>query len=170
MKVVVMVVAPERFRDEEYAEPRTVLEGRGAQIVTASTKPGECVGKLGARICAEVALSDVEPSGIDALVFVGGAGAETYFDDPVAHALVRAMLDLGKVVGAICVAPSVLAHAGVLRGRRATAYPDRAPDLAAHGAVYTAGPVEVDGQVVTANGPEAAREFGMALGDLLGLP
>jgi protease I len=170
MKVVVMVIARERFRDEEYAEPKTVLEGRGAQVVTASTAPGVCAGKLGAEVCADVALADVDPAAIDALVFVGGAGSAVFFDDRVAHVLAQAALDLGKVVGAICIAPSVLAHAGLLRGRRATAFPDRQADLEAHGARYSSGPVEVDGQIVTANGPEAARPFGMALADLLGLP
>ena len=40
MERVVMVIAPAVFRDEEYAEPKTVLESRGADVVTASTRPG----------------------------------------------------------------------------------------------------------------------------------
>ena len=127
-------------------------------------------GQARAEAVADVALRDVEPGGIDALVFVGGGGSDVFFDDPVAHALAKAMVDEDKLVGAICIAPSTLARAGVLRGRRATSYPDRREDLEAHGATFTGAHVEVDGRIVTADGPDAARDFGMALGDLLGLP
>lgn len=170
MQTVVMVIAPAMFRDEEYADPRSVLKGRGAEVVTASVDVGTCTGKLGMRVDADVALRDVDPSALDGLVFVGGAGAEVFFDDEVAHVLVQAMIDEAKVVGAICIAPSILARAGVLEGRRATSFPDSRGDLESHGATYTGAKVEVDGDIVTANGPEAARDFGMTLADLLGLP
>lgn len=138
--------------------------------MTASVRPGPCTGKLGMAAEAELALADVEPAGIDALLFVGGAGSAVYFDDEVAHGLARAVLDEGKVLGAICIAPSILARARLLEGRRATAYPSQEADLEAHGARFTGAPVEVDGEVVTADGPQSAAAFGMAVADLMGLP
>ena len=53
MPDVVMVIAPTVFRDEEYALPKSVLESRGAHVVTASVAPGECIGKLGMRAVAD---------------------------------------------------------------------------------------------------------------------
>ena len=170
MKRVLMLIAPAVFRDEEYAYPKAVLESRGAEVVTASRAAGVCMGKLGMTAHADIALRDADPADYDAVAFVGGAGAQTYFDDPAAHALARAMRASGRIIGAICIAPSVLAHAGLLRGVRATAFPSQREDLTAHGAIWCEGPVEIDGPVVTANGPEAARAFGNVLGDLLGLP
>lgn len=170
MARVLMVIAPAVFRDEEYAHPKAVLEARGAEVVTASRSAGACQGKLGMAAEATVALADADAVDYDAVIFVGGGGAETYFDDPVAHALARATLDAGRVLGAICIAPSILARAGLLRGVRATAFPSQRDDLIAHGAHWSDGPVEVAGPIVTANGPDAAREFGYQIGDLLGLP
>lgn len=165
-----MVIAPEVFRDEEYEHPKQVLEARGASVVTASRAAGTCHGKLGLTAEATLGIAEAKATDYDAVLFVGGGGAEVFFDDPVAHDLARKTLAAGKVVGAICIAPSILARAGLLAGVRATAFPSQQDDLAAHGAVWTGAPVEVSGPIVTASGPEAARGFGLAVGDMLGLP
>lgn len=170
MPRVVMVIAPEVFRDEEYAQPKAVLEARGAFVETASTRAGTCHGKLGMLAEATVSVAEVDPSGYDAVVFVGGGGAEVFFDDPDAHRVARGALEAGRVVAAICIAPSTLAHAGLLGGVRATAFPSQRQDLLDHGAIWTDATVEVHGPIITANGPEAARDFGLAIGDALGLP
>ena len=169
MADVVMVIAPDTFRDEEYDEPKRLLESHGAEVTTASTAPGECIGKLGLTAHADISLSDAARRSWDAVVFVGGGGAQRFFDDPSAHRLARDVLASGAVVAAICIAPSVLAHAGLLEGVSATAFPSQKDDLAAHGAVWNDGPVVVDGRVITANGPEAASEFGLRLVEALSL-
>jgi protease I len=165
-----MIIAPEMFRDEEYAHPKAVLEARGAAVVTASTHPGPCRGKLGMTAEASLAVADADPADYDAVVFVGGGGAQVFFDDPAAHALARSAHDLGRIVAAICIAPSVLARAGLLEEVRVTAFPSQHDDLVAHGALWTGAPVEVSGPIITANGPDAAHDFGMAIADALGLP
>lgn len=170
MQQVLMVIAPAIFRDEEYAHPKAVLEGLGAHVTTASRAVGTCTGKLGMTAEATVAVADANADDYDAVVFVGGGGAEVFFDDAAAHTLARSALEGGKVVAAICIAPSILARAGLLNGVRATAFPSRQQDLEAHGALWTGVPVEVDGAIITANGPDAARDFGLAIADALGLP
>jgi len=170
MPAVVMVIAPRMFRDEEYSEPKRILEARGAEVVTASVAPGECIGKLGLRAHAEISVADAANREWDAVVFVGGPGAAVYFDDPAAHTLAKRAAEGPGLLSAICIAPSTLAHAGLLSGVRATAFPSQEADLTAHGAVWTGASVEVDGRIVTGNGPEAANEFGETIGNLLGLP
>jgi protease I len=169
MANVVMVIAPKMFRDEEYAEPKRVLESRGATVVTASVAPGECIGKLGMRATAEISVAEAATRTWDAAVFIGGAGAAVFFDDPAAHELARRTRDAGVVLAAICIAPSTLAHAGLLDGVKATAFPSQMEDLIEHGALWTGERVTADGLLVTGNGPEAATEFGEKVGDLLGL-
>jgi protease I len=164
-----MVVAPTVFRDEEYAEPKAILESRGARVVTASVTPGELVGRFGLKAQATLSVADAAGQTWDAVVFVGGGGSAVFFDDEAAHALARAQAEGDGVLAAICVAPSTLAHAGLLGGVRATAFPDREDDLKAHGAVWTGEPVTVDGHIITGNGPEAATEFAKAIAEALGI-
>jgi protease I len=169
MKKVLMVIAPETFRDEEFAHPKEVLESRGARVVTASTRPGTCVGKLGMTAEAEISVAEADALDYDAVVFVGGAGSKVFFDDPYAQALARAARVNKRVLAAICVAPSILARAGLLRGWPATAFESQKEDLEAHGAIWTGERLTVQGHVITANGPEAARDFGIAIADALGI-
>jgi protease I len=169
MREVLMVIAPSWFRDEEYEQPKAVFEQRGAHVTTASTQAGPAMGRYGCRALVDVALCDADLSRFAAIVFVGGTGAEVFFDDPDAHAAAKRALDLGQIVAAICVAPSILARAGILNGRRATAFPDRQTDLEQHGALWSGRAVEVDGRIVTANGPEAAQQFGETIAALIDL-
>ncbi len=167
MKTVLMVIAPEDFRDEEYAHPKEVLESRGAEVVTASTRTGTCTGKLGMTATAGVAIAEADALDYDAVVFVGGPGSKVFFDDPFAHSLARAAREEGRVVAAICIAPSVLAHAGLLKGWPATAFETQQSDLEKHGAIWTGDPVTVEGFIITANGPDSARAFGEAIAEAI---
>jgi protease I len=105
----------------------------------------------------------------DAVIFVGGGGAEVFFDDEAAHALARAQSGSQHTLAAICIAPSTLAHAGLLGGVRATAFPSQENDLESHGAIWTGAPVTIDGHIITGNGPQAATAFGEAVADALGI-
>ena len=164
-----MVIAQQIFRDEEYAEPKTILERSGVNVTTASTSAGPAEGKLGMAATADLGIVDVDPDDYDAVIFVGGGGSAVFFDDPIAHRIARSASDRGALVAAICVAPSILAHAGLLEGQTVTAFESQEDDLRAHHALYTGNPVEVDGMLVTANGPKAATAFGTAIVTLLGV-
>lgn len=163
MPTALLVIAPETFRDEEYADPKRVLEAAGFDVTTASVNAGVCTGRFGLEAVADVALKDVDTDRFDVVAFVGGGGAKIYFDDPIAHRVAREAIEADKIVGAICIAPSILAHAGLLKGITVTSFPSEEADLAEHGATWTGRPVEVDGRIVTANGPDAATAFGEEL-------
>ena len=107
----------------------------------------------------EALLSDLDPSALAGVVFVGGEGAAIYWDDPRAHGLARKTLDAGGVAAAICLGVGTLARAGLLREKRAAGHPRAAAALAEGGAFATGEPVEIDGRVVTGRDPAAASEF-----------
>ena len=160
------MIAPERFRDEELLEPQHALERRGVDVTVASTRSGNAVGMIGAKVAIDCTVRQVAAAEYDGLAIAGGAGAPAHlWDDAPLLALVRTFHRTGKLVAAICLSGTVLARAGVLRGRRATVYPvARAVlELKKAGATYVRELVVVDGTIVTASGPEAAAAFGAAL-------
>ena len=73
----------------------------------------------------------------------------------------------GKVVAAICAAPTALAAFGVLNGKKATVYPGMDADLTAAGASYTGLPLTIDGSIVTGEALGAAIPFALALARIL---
>lgn len=171
-KRVVMIIAPKNFRDEEYVYPHAALQLAGADITVASTHRGMCTGMLGAKVEADATIQDVADDNWDLVVIVGGNGANIYWDDPVVHGLVKDTVARKVPLAAICISPSTLAHAGVLKGVRATAWKDREQDLKDHGAIWTGeavtkGTSAQGSPILTGNGPKAAFAFGQELCKLL---
>ena len=166
-KKVLMVIASNQFRDEEYQKPRQILEAAGAQVTVASSSLSEATGMLGLKVKPVILLKDAKMDQFDAVVFVGGMGATEYWENPTAHALAKAAYQAGKPTSAICLAPMTLANAGLLKGKKATIWKDAVGDFKTKGVVYTGKPVEKDGKLITGSGPDAAEEFGKALVEAL---
>ena len=166
-KRIALIIADKGFRDEEFDIPFQIFKKHGAEVKTASSLPGMAVGKLGMTVTPDILYSDIKPGDYDALVFVGGPGAVQYWNDSRAHKLAKDAYSAGKVVAAICAAPVTLANAGLLNGKRATCFPSDNEHLKAGGATYTARDVEIDGKIVTGNGPQSAEAFALAIEKLL---
>jgi protease I len=159
---VLMVIAPELFRDEELLTPKRLFSDAGATVVTASTALGEAIGMLGARVQPEIVLASASSADYEAIIVVGGMGSPTHlWNNGRLHEIISEMHKDGKVVAAICLSSAALAKAGVLEGKRATVYstPDSLKALQAGKAHYTEQHVVQDGKIITADGPEAAHEF-----------
>lgn len=167
MAKVLLVIAPERFRDEELFETRAVLVRAGHTAVVASTRSGRCLGSRGGHVEAETTIDLERAGGYDAVVFVGGGGSKALWEHPDTLRLAREAAAEGKVLGAICLAPVILGNAGVLTGRRATVAGTEAATIEGKGAIYTGPGVTVDGKIVTANGPKSSASFGERLAELL---
>ncbi|HYO85873.1 MAG TPA: DJ-1/PfpI family protein [Dermatophilaceae bacterium] len=167
MAKLVMVVAPERFRDEELFQTRAELEAAGHATVVASTKVGLATGSRGGSVECDSTIEQIDPAVFDGVVFVGGGGSKLLFTDAAAQHLAQAMHRQDKLVAAICLAPVILANAGVLAGKRATVAGTQAKAITAGGATYTGPGVTTDGNVVTANGPKSARLFGQKINEVL---
>ena len=163
MKKVVFITAPSVFRDEEYAKPKKILEDAGIKVVTASTKKGEITGKLGMKAVSDMTLNEINPDDFDAIVYIGGAGSSVFFENAEALKLANSFFSSGKLTTAICSAPVILANAGILKGKTATVFPNDAKALLKGEANYTASPLEIDGNIITANGVEAAEIFGQEI-------
>jgi len=159
----VMIIAKKNFRDEELLQPKEILEKEGIKVTIASSSLAKSRGMLGTVVKPDITLDQVKVNDYDIVIFVGGTGASEYFYDPKAHKIAQEAANKGKVLGAICIAPVILANAGILKGRNATVWSSEHSSLEAQGAHYTGKPVEVDGMIVSADGPKAAKEFGSAI-------
>ena len=167
MGKVLLIIAPERFRDEELFDTQAELHNAGHQTVIASTRLGRCHGSRGGYIEAELTLDQVRSADYAGVVFVGGGGSTLLFDNSRAWQIAQEAAQAGQVLAAICLAPVILANAGVLAGRNATVSGVKAATIESRGARYTGPGVTVDGLLVTANGPKSAHEFGKRIAELL---
>ena len=158
MSKIVIIIAPVGYQDNEFTVPRDVFVAAGHSVAVASKGVETAVGALGGRVTVDSDISDISDT-YDAVVFIGGGGAQVYFNDETAHKLVQGFAKADKVVAAICIAPSTLANAGILSGKRVTAFPTEGQNLQEKGAQFTGTDVEVDGKIVTANGPDSAQNF-----------
>ena len=167
-KRVLMVVAPEGYKEEELSVPSSIFKDSGAEVVVASTRTGIARGMSGGEVAVNLSVGDVNISDYDAIVIVGGVGSMKYlWDDSDLRDMVRAACDNHKTVAAICLSPVVLARAGILRDKECTAFVTAKKELIKNGGMYRDAGVVVSGNIVTAKGPEYAREFAMAVSDVM---
>ena len=161
------IVGRENFRDEELFETRRVLAAAGVQTFVASTKMGAVRGMLGGVAEATILVNELKVDDYDAVIFIGGAGALEYFENRAAWNIARDAAQKRKIIGAICIAPAILANAGILKGVRVTGFPTERDRLINAGAFYTGVPVERDGFIITGDGPLASVMFGRAIAEAL---
>ena len=158
-KKVLMIIASHNFRDEEYSIPRKILESAGATVICASSTLKPARGMLGMVVKPDILIEKVKPEDYDGFIFVGGVGASEYWGNPQVHSLIRKAVKMGKIVAAICIAPVTLAKAGVLKGKKATVWPSEKRELLKKGAIYTGKRVEVEKNIITADGPKSSSLF-----------
>jgi protease I len=158
-KSVLMVIAPNDFRDEEFKEPYDLFTESGIKVKVASTDTVPAKGMLGMIVKPQITLEQVEPDSFDAIVVVGGTGCRVLWDNKTLHGIVQKFNAANKTIAAICIAPVVLARAGVLKDLKATVYPSVKEDICECGATYTGSDVEVRSNIITCSGPEAAKDF-----------
>lgn len=167
MAKILMIIAPERFRDEEFFVPKAEFDRRGHEVVVASTKVDICTGSRGGNVRSDQLLKDTNTDDFDVVVFVGGGGSKLLFNDADAIRIAQEMYRKGKIVSAICLAPVILANAGVLKNKKATVSGQEAKTIEAKGAIYTQPGVTIDGNIVTGNAPKSSQMFGETICNLL---
>ena len=145
-----------------------LLRRAGIEVVAAGLQPGIVKASRGTQLLPDAALDDVLMEEFDMIVLPGGMpGAQHLKEDPRIIGLLKKMAGQGKYTAAICAAPTVLAEAGLLAGKRATSYPGFLDKMAVAGMSYLKDAVVVDGKVLTSRGPGTAMDFALALIEIL---
>jgi 4-methyl-5(b-hydroxyethyl)-thiazole monophosphate biosynthesis len=159
-KRVLCLLAP-GFEEIETIVPVDLLRRAGVEVVVASIGSELLVtGRSGVGVRADAPLAEVQAEAFDLLLVPGGPGVKGLRADGRPAALARAFVAEGKPVAAICAAPTVLADAGLLAGKRFTAHYSVAAELPA---ASLGERVVEDGLVITSRGAGTAQDFGLAL-------
>jgi len=166
-KTALLLVAADGFRDEEYEATRAALEASGARVTVASTVRKGARSLQNKYIDPDLLVDEVDPATYGGVVFIGGFGASQYWHDAKAHEIVRTLNKEGRLVAAIGRAPVVLGVSGLLNQKKVTGHISIYEKLANYGADYTGNKVEINGNIVTAVGPNAAKQFAKAVAEKL---
>ncbi|MEO6711209.1 MAG: DJ-1 family glyoxalase III [Planctomycetota bacterium] len=159
----VLVLLADGFEEIEAVTVIDVLRRAGAEVVVAGLAAERVRGAHGIEVRADTVLDQVESAKIDMLVLPGGQpGARNLEADARVLDLVRELTARERTVAAICAAPSVLAAAGVLEGRRVTSHPSVRARLAS-ATVERDQSVVRSGSIVTSQGVGTALEFALEL-------
>jgi len=138
------------------------------EVITAGLDDQPVIASRGAVITPNTRIDNIQDELYDMIVLPGGLpGADHLRDDERVQALIKKHADNNKYVAAICAAPQALASAGILQGKRATAYPGTLEKLNDKTIEICNSAIEIDGNVVTSRGPGTAMDFALTLVELL---
>ena len=151
------------FEEIEALAPLDILRRAGKEVLTVGVTGKTVTGSHGIPVVCDVTVEDVDPDDMpEAVILPGGMPGTKYLDESMfVCAFTKAVYKNGRLVCAICAAPSVLGHIGVLAGKNAVCYPGF--ELQLIGANVCAEPVVRDGNIITAKGAGVALDFGFAI-------
>jgi 4-methyl-5(b-hydroxyethyl)-thiazole monophosphate biosynthesis len=162
MKKAVMLFA-EGFEEVEALTVVDLLRRAEIGCDMASLSGTETVtGSHGIGVCMQGSLERIRAEDYDAVILPGGMpGTKNLANDERVIKLIQTFHNEGKLTAAICAAPTVLAQAKILDGRRAVCYPGMEKQLT--GALEGSGSVEIDGSIITSRGVGTAISFALAI-------
>ena len=164
---MVYILLGEGFEEAEAILPADLLRRAGVEVSLVGLEGPVVTGSHGIAVTADVTLEQVDAEAMEMLVLPGGLGGVASIQmDLFATALIQKASDRGCWLGAICAAPSILAHMGILARRKATCHLCGLDEMGS-AAVERDEQVVVDGRIVTAQAAGAAFPFGLKLVEVL---
>ena len=162
--VRVAILATDGFEESELAEPRAALQAAGAKTTFISPADKYAQGwkhdDKGDKVPVDLALDRAAADDFDALLLPGGVkNPDALRMTPKAVAFVKAFVDAGKPIAAICHGPWTLIEAGAVKGRTMTSWPSLRTDLKNAGATWVDREVVVDQGLVTSRKPDDIPAF-----------
>jgi protease I len=157
----IAIIADDMFEDSELRQPYDRLREAGHEVVVVGLEAGKQIaGKRGKeRLTVERAVEDARADEFDALVIPGGYSPDKLRTSRPMVAFTRAFFDQGKLVAAVCHAPSMLVEADVAEGRTVTSWPSIRTDLINAGARWVDREVVEDGNLITSRKPDDLPAF-----------
>lgn len=164
MPVAHVYIAP-GFEEVEAVTLIDILR-RGAVDATlvSLTESLEQTGAHGLTLRTDLPFSAASGILADAIILPGGGpGTQALLASRALHERLDEHRAAGKLIGAICAAPMVLAKAGILTGLDACCFPGCEPALLEGSAEVWAYNVVEAGNVITSRGPATAASFSLTI-------
>ena len=150
------------FEEIEALAVVNILRRAELDVVTIGVGGKAIRGSHGITVAADMDESQATTDGLEAVILPGGMpGTLNLEHSAVVQRFITEAVERGLPIGAICAAPSILGHRGLLHGRKAVCFPGYEQEL--QGAEVVHEPVVVDGLFTTARGAGVALEFGFSL-------
>lgn len=151
------------FEELEAIAPIDILRRADIEVITVGVTGDVIDGRHGIKVTADCSVYDIELSDkLEGIILPGGLpGATNLEESPEVQKAIDFAADEGKLVCAICAAPQILGHKGLLKGREAIVYPGFENEL--EGAKISDAFVAADGNFITAKGAGVATDFGLEI-------
>ncbi len=164
---MIYLLLADGFEEVEALTPLDLLRRAGADIATVAIGTDIPTGSHGIRVLCDLTEKDADPTAADMLILPGGMPGSLNLDasDFVDRAI-RATVDKGGRIAAICAAPLILGRRGLLREKTAVCYPGFENELCG-ARTDSRADVVTDGCITTARGAGVAFSFGLELVRLL---
>lgn len=158
----VLVPLAEGFEEIEALAVVDVLRRAKIEVIIAGLLPGPVTSARNISILPDTTIDTINSAGFDMIILPGGQpGTDNLNADSRIHRLLAEFSTAGKLIGAICAAPIILAAAGLLTGKRVTSYPSYRDRL--NGATYDDRSVVTDGNLITSQGAGTAISFALTI-------
>lgn len=159
---MIYVFLADGFEECEALAPVDILRRGGYEVKTVGVGGRTVIGSHKIPVVCDITEDEAKTDGLEAIILPGGMpGTLNLEKSERVQGFIDYAAEKGLVIGAICAAPSVLGHKGLLKGKRATCYDGFEKELI--GATLSGEPVVTDGKITTACGAGAAFDFGFRL-------
>ena len=162
---VLFLIAQKGFQDVELFDTKDEIQKAGISSDIASFSTDAANGKLGAIVMPDLSFEEINPGFYSAIIIIGGPGAPS-LQTKIVYDLLKKFEQQDKIITAICYSGAILAKAGITRSKKSTVWKgdgETVKILQENGVNFVDEDVVVDGKIITANGPNAARRFGQEI-------
>lgn len=160
---MIYVFLADGFEEIEALVPVDMLRRAGAEVKTVGVTGKTVTSSHKVPVTADITKSEIKlDNSLELVILPGGMpGSNNLEADETVQKAIDYCADNGVYISAICAAPKILGHKGLLKGRKATCFPGFENDLI--GAELTGFPAVTDGKFITGKGAGAAFAFGAEL-------
>lgn len=132
----IVVLLEKMVEDSEFQYPYLRLKEEGFDVISAAPEKKIYQGKGGQSFKPDKSFDEISDQTFDAVIVPGGYAPDLWRRDEKILSFVKRHNELGKIIASICHGPWLLISAGVVRGRKVTAFFAIKDDLVNAGAVY----------------------------------